>query len=126
MQSNNQKLAEQQPEIDKLIKIENQLEGQVLILDSQLIVSETVNNLLKKRADDLKSYSRRSCIPVNGLQKDDHENNDNLRKTVVESISSKTGISKDKIERSMDKLHRTERYDQTTKTQPVIVKSFLQ
>ena len=32
--------------------------------------------------------------------------------------SSKTGISKDNIERG---IHRTGQYDQTTKTQPVIV-----
>ena len=38
------------------------------------------------------------------------------------NISSKTGISKDNIKRSVDKLHRTGKYDQTTKTQPVIVK----
>ena len=81
--------------------------------DSQLAISETVNNLLEKKADNLEAYSRRSCIHVNGLQKDDHENNDNLRKTVVENVSSKTGISKNNIERS---IH------QTTKTQPVIVK----
>ena len=81
-----------------------------------------------KKADDLEAYSRRSWIHVNGLQEDDHENNDNLRKTVVENISSKTGISKDNIERSIDKLHRTGKYDQTTKTQPVIevYESFLQ
>ena len=100
------KLVEQQQQIDKLIKRVNQLE----------------NNLLKKKADDLETYSRRSCIHVNGLQKDDHENNDNLRKPVVENISSKTGISKDNIKKSIDKLHRTGKYDQTTKTQPVIVK----
>ena len=86
----------------------------MLILDSQLAISETVSNL--------EAYSRRSCIHVNGLQKDDHENNDNLRKPVVENISSKTGISKDNIKKSIDKLHRTGKYDQTTKTQPVIVK----
>ena len=100
------KLVEQQQQIDKLIKRVNQLE----------------NNLLKKKADDLETYSRRSCIHVNGLQKDDHENNDNLRKPVVENISSKTRISKDNIKRSIDKLHRTGKYDQTTKTQPVNVK----
>ena len=116
------KLAEQQQQNDKLIKRLNELEGKVLILDSQLAVPETVNNLLKKKADDLEAFSRRLCIHANGLQKDDHENNENLRKTVVENISSKTGISKDNIERSIDKLHRTGKYDQTTKTQPVIVK----
>ena len=93
----------------------------MLILDSHLAVWETVNSH-KKKAEDLEAYSWRSCIHVNGLQKEDHQNNDNLRKTVVENVSSKTGISKDNIERSIDKLHRTGKYDQTTKTQPVIVK----
>ena len=41
---------------------------------------------------------------------------------MVENVSRKTGISKDNIERSIDRLHRTGKYDQTTKTQPVIVK----
>ena len=41
---------------------------------------------------------------------------------VEKNISSKTGISKNNIERSINKLHRTGKYDQTTKTQPVIVK----
>ena len=72
---------------------------------------------------DLEAYFRRSCISihVNGLQKDDHENNDNLRKTGWKQYS-KTRISKDNIARSIYKLHRTGKYDQTTKTQPVIVK----
>ena len=112
-------LAEKQQQIDKLIKRVNQLEGKVLILDSHVAVSETVSNLLKKKTNDLEAYCRRSCIHVNGLQKDDHENNDNLRKTVVENISSKTEIAKENIERSIDKLHRTGTYDQTTKKQPV-------
>ena len=116
------KLPEQQQQIDKLIKRVNQFERQVLILDSQLPVTEAVNSFLKKKADDLETFSRRSCIHVNGLEKDDHENNHNLRKTVVENISSKTGISKDNIERSIDKFQQTGKYNQTTKTQPVIVK----
>ena len=36
--------------------------------------------------------------------------------------SSKTRILKDNIERSIYKFHRTGKYDQTTKTQPVIIK----
>ena len=46
---------------------------------------------------------------------------------MVKNISSKTRISKENIERSFHKLHRTEEYDQTMKTQPVIVnyESFL-
>ena len=51
------KLAEQQQQIDKLIKRVNELEGKVLILDSQLAISEIVNKLLKKKADDLEAYS---------------------------------------------------------------------
>ena len=51
------KLAEQQQQIDKLIKRVNELEGKVVILDSQLAVSETVKKLHKKKADDPEAYS---------------------------------------------------------------------
>ena len=70
----------------------------MLILDSQLAISETVSNL--------EAYSQRSCIHVNGLQKDDHENNDNLRKTVVENITSKTEIPRDNIKRTSNSQNR--------------------
>ena len=40
------KLAGQQKQIDKLLKRVNQLEGQVLILNSQFAITETVNTLL--------------------------------------------------------------------------------
>ena len=50
------KLAEQQQQIDKLIKRVNELEGKVVILD-QLAVSETVKKLHKKKADDPEAYS---------------------------------------------------------------------
>lgn len=85
--------------------------------DSQSAISETINKFLRKEVYDLGAYSRRPCIFVNGLQKDEHEYDNNLRKTVMENISGKTGISKGNIERNIDKLYRTGKYDQATKTQ---------
>ena len=49
---------------------------------------ETVNKLLKKKADDMEVYSRRPCMFEDGLQRDEHENN-NLTNMVVGNISSK-------------------------------------
>ena len=49
---------------------------------------ETVNKLLKKKADDMEVYSRKPCMFEDGLQRDEHENN-NLTNMVVGNISSK-------------------------------------
>ena len=43
------KLAEQQQQIDKLIKRVNELEGKVVILDSQLAISEMPTTSLKRK-----------------------------------------------------------------------------
>ena len=83
------KLARQQQQTNKLIKELNQLDGKVLIFENQLAILETVINLLKKKVDDLEAYSRRPCVLVNDLQKDAHENNNDLRETVVENICGK-------------------------------------
>lgn len=84
-------------------------------------ISGTVNNILKKKADALEACSPKSCILVNKLQKDVHENNNyNLRKT--ENIIRRTRIFKENIELNIDKLHRTGRYGNTKKIQSVTVK----
>ena len=58
------KLGDQQPQLDNLIKRVNQIEREVLILGSQLIISENVSNLLKKKADGIEAYSQRPCVLI--------------------------------------------------------------
>ena len=46
---------------------------------------------------------------------------ENLTKTIIEKLEQ-TGIPKEKLKTNIDKLHRTGAYQQSTNTQPVIVK----
>ena len=77
------KLAEEEQQIDKLIKRVN--EGKVHANLGQPVGGHfrdcQSTTFSKRKLMDLEAYFQRSCVHVNGLQKDDHENNDNLRKT---------------------------------------------
>ena len=46
---------------------------------------------------------------------------ENQTKTIIEKLEQ-TGIPKEKLKTNIDKLHRTGTYQQSTNTQPVIVK----
>ena len=56
--------------IEKLVKKVNTHEEHILSLEGKLAVTETVNNLLEKKADDLEAYSRRPCLIVSGVKKE--------------------------------------------------------
>lgn len=58
------KLEEQQQQNDKPIKRVSQLEKQLLILESQLVISENISNFLKNKADGMETYSHRSCVLI--------------------------------------------------------------
>ena len=56
--------------IEKLVKKVNTHEEHIISLEGKLAVTETVNNLLEKKADDLEAYSRRPCLIVSGVKKE--------------------------------------------------------
>ena len=74
-----------------------------------------------KKANDLETNSRRPCLIVSGVKKEKNENMENLTKTIIDKMEQ-TGIPKEKLKTNIDKLHRTGTYQQSTNTQPVIVK----
>ena len=74
-----------------------------------------------KKANDLETNSRRPCLIVSGVKKEKNENMENLTKNVIYKLEQ-TGIPKEKLKTNIDKLHRTGTYQQSTNTQPVIVK----
>ena len=55
--------------IEKLLKKVNTLEEHIF-LEGKLAVTETVNNLLLKKADDLEAYSRRTCLIMSDVKKE--------------------------------------------------------
>ena len=66
-------------------------------------------------------YSRRSCIVLTRLCKEENENLNKLKEDVVETLCE-TGISKEKIINNIDKLHRIGKTDKDN-TQNTIIKS---
>ena len=86
--------------IENLIKKVNAFEEHIIFLEGKLAVSETVSQLLEKKAD----Y-------INGKK--------------AETINDKleeTGIPKEDLKTNIDKLHRTGSYQPSSNTQSVIVK----
>ena len=74
-----------------------------------------------KKADDLEANSRRPCLIVSRVEKEKNEDMENLTKTIIDKLEH-TGIPKEKLKNNIDKLHRNGTYQQSTNTQPVIVK----
>ena len=56
--------------IEKLVKKVDTLEEHIIFLEGKLDATETVNNLLEEKADDLEAYSRRPCLIVSGVKKE--------------------------------------------------------
>ena len=116
-----QQLKQQQLLIDKLKNRINAPESHVQVLEGKVAIQETVNNLLEQKTNDLEAYSRRGCAILSGIQKPKEEIQENIKTSVLENLQ-KTGLPKEEIERNIEKLHRVERFDHETQTQPIIVK----
>ena len=82
-------------------------------MEGKLAVTETVNNLLRKKADDLEAYCRRPCLIVSSVKKE--KNMENLTETIIGKLEQ-TGIPKEELKTNIDKLHRTGPYQPSTKT----------
>ena len=65
-------------------------------------------------------YSRRSCIVLSGLCKEENENLNKLKEDVVETLCE-TGIFKEEITNNIDKLYRIGKTDKNN-TQNTIKK----
>ena len=116
------KVTDQENVISTLINRIKFLATKVNKLESHIIVSERVQEILATDIDLQEQYSRRSCIIVSGLKKNGrHEDITELHQTVVNSLSE-TGITKTEVGENIDKLHRSGKYDRKSGTQPVIVK----
>ena len=104
-QTNIEEQVKKQSELtEKLAEKVNMLEGNIIILEGKLAVSETVSKLLEKKADDLETYSRRPCLIVSGVKKEKNENMENLTETIIDKLEQ-TGIPKE-LKTNIDKLHR--------------------
>ena len=102
-------IQQQQVTIDELLARIVKLEERVIVLEAGLASASHVTSVLQEqltaKTDELEMYSRRSCIVLTGLCKEQSENFSKLKEDVLET-SCETGISKEEISNNIDKLHR--------------------
>ena len=91
--------------IDELLVSVVRLEERVIALEGKLAsashVTPAFQENLTAKTDELEIYSRRSCIILTGLCKEENENLNKLRKDVVETLCE-TRISKEEITNKID------------------------
>ena len=91
--------------IDELLVNVVRLEERVIALEGELASARHVTSVFQEnltaKTDELEMYSRRSCIVLTGLCKEENENLNKLRKHVVETLCE-TGISKEEITNNID------------------------
>ena len=79
----------------------NNLERRIEALESYLIISKNVNELLLKKIDNQEAYSRRPCIVVSGINQEYNERQEVLENRVTQSLSE-TGLTEDEIKNNVD------------------------
>ena len=117
-------IQQQQIAIDKWLVCIVKLEERVLALEGGLASASHVISVLQEqltpKTDELQMCSRRSCIVLTRLCKEENENLNKLKEDVVETLCE-TGISKEEITNNIDKLHRIGKTDKNN-TQNTIIK----
>ena len=102
-------IQQQQVTIDELLARIVKLEERVIVLEGGLASASHVTSVLQEqltaKTDELEMYSRRSCVVLTGLCKEENENFNKLKEDVLETLCE-TGISKEEISNNIDKLHR--------------------
>ena len=110
-------IQQQQVTIDELLARIVKLEGG---LASAIHVTSVLQEQLTAKTDELEMYSRRSCVVLTRLCKEENENYNKLKEDVIETLCE-TGISKEEISNNIDKLHRIGKTNKNN-TQNTIVK----
>ena len=105
-------IQQQQVTIDELLARIVKLEKRVIALEDGLESASHVTSVLQEqltaKTDELEMYSRRSCVVLTGLCKEENENFNKLKEDVIETLCE-TGISKEGISNYIDKLEKLAR-----------------
>ena len=99
-------IQQQQITIDELLAHIVKLEARVIALEDGLWSTSHVTSVLQEqitaKTDELEIYSRRPCIVLTVLCKEENENLSKLKKDVVDTLSE-SGISKEEVANKIDK-----------------------
>ena len=91
--------------IDELLVNVVRLAERVIALEGELASASHVTSVFQEnltaKTDELEIYSRRSCIVLTGLCKEENGNLNKLRKDAVETLCE-TRISKEEITNNID------------------------
>ena len=117
-------IQQQQITIDELLVRIVKLEERVIALEGGLAsaghVTSVFQEQLTAKTDELEMYSRRSCIALIGLCKEENENLNKLKEHAVETFC-KTGISKEENINNIDKPHRIGKTDKNNTQNTIIL-----
>ena len=102
-------IQQEQVTIDELLAQIVKLEERVIALQCGLASASYVTSVLQEqliaKTDNLEMYSKRACVVLTGLCKEENKNFNKLKQDVVETLCE-TGISKEEISNNLDELHR--------------------
>ena len=90
--------------IHALVNKISMLDDQVQKLQGQLTATQNENNHLQIKLDEQEAYSRRPCLVVSGVDSE-LQDGPSLAQEVV-GLLSQTGIKKETLNSSIDKLHQ--------------------
>ena len=81
------------------------MEGKICQLQSEIFVTQNVNNLLQVKMDDNTQYSRRNCLIFDGLYKDHRGSEENIKEKVKESLKKDLNVDHTAFT-NIDRAHR--------------------
>ena len=104
---NQQKLLikEQNDIIEKLKKEIQNMKGQLVTVQSDVLFSQHVNNLLSRKIDDNEQYSRRNCIIIDGLDTEHNDSEETIKKKVKDMLKEDLDVHNSIIE-DIDRAHQ--------------------
>ena len=88
-----------------MLKRIEKLEDKVAELESELIVTRNVNNLLSQEVDDLQQYQRRACVILDGTTPSEHEITKEITKKAKNVMVKNLNFSEEEVDIKLDKCH---------------------
>ena len=81
------------------------LEKTVEQLQSELVITKNVNNLLTNEVDDLQQYQRRQCIVIDGLQTTPNKTISQVTQKAENVLAQHLKLDPDEVVNQTDKCH---------------------
>ena len=86
-------------------RIDN-LEKTVERLQSELVITKNVNNVLTNKVDDLQQYQQRQCIRIDSLQTTPNETLSQVTQKAENALAQHLKLDPDEVVNQIDKCHR--------------------